>query len=93
MQALQSLVMPWREMKKSSQCRVLFYIWSPSDIGNPTEQGLTLLIRRSTVLSLWYSGSTLNIVFYFLDFSKDNKERNPAPGIETPKPTCMMVTA
>ena len=41
-----------------------YLVTHPSTI--PSEQGLTFLIGRVVVLSLWYSDSTLNALFLFL---------------------------
>ena len=40
-----------------------YLVTHPSTI--PSEQGLTFLMGRVVVLSLWYSDSTLNALFYF----------------------------
>ena len=71
---LQALVSHWKG--KGEKGVITTQDTHPST--NPAEQGLTLLSRQDMVLSLWYSGSTLN-VFFLSNRRKGNKHRKKSP--------------
>ena len=52
---------------------------------NPAEQDLPLLSGRDVVLSLWYSGSTLKILFLFLRQEKVTKRAKKKSSIPAEK--------
>ena len=62
-----SLLTPWKRKGKERRKKVVTTrgIWSPIQVPTTlTERELTLFSGRNMLLSLWYSDSTLNAIFF-----------------------------